>query len=78
MKQIISAYMRIVYYNKYLVRLLMAKNRAAPKNPTTILRLKLCGAVIGTRLHEKVMSSLQTRVVVWTRFLTQRLTEKPS
>ncbi|KAH9640754.1 hypothetical protein HF086_007325 [Spodoptera exigua] len=54
---------------KYSVSLLMAKSRVAPIKPTTIPRLELCGAVIGSRLYDKVKSSLRVeigRVYCWT------------
>lgn len=40
------------------VRLIASKNKISPKNPTTIPRLELCGALLGTRLCSKVLSSL--------------------
>lgn len=54
----------LIKTDKYLVRLLMAKSRVAPIKPTTIPRLQSYGAVIGARLYEKMMSSLQTRGMV--------------
>ncbi|KAJ0169222.1 hypothetical protein K1T71_015282 [Dendrolimus kikuchii] len=40
------------------VRLLISKNRVAPIKPTTIPKLELCGALLGTRLCRKVQNSL--------------------
>ncbi|KAJ0177755.1 hypothetical protein K1T71_006628 [Dendrolimus kikuchii] len=40
------------------VRLLNSKNRVAPIKPTTIPKLELCGALLGTRLCRKVQNSL--------------------
>lgn len=45
-----------------LVRLLLAKSRVAPIKPTTIPRLELCGAVVGTRLYDKAVTSLRLKV----------------
>ncbi|KPJ02096.1 hypothetical protein RR46_01492 [Papilio xuthus] len=44
------------------VRLLISKNKVAPLKPTTIPRLELCGALLATRLHAKVMSSISFNV----------------
>lgn len=44
------------------VNLLLAKSRVAPLKPTTIPRLELCGALVGTRLYEKVIGSLRLRI----------------
>lgn len=70
-----SAYGACVYIRsindkgEHSVRLLMAKSRVAPIKPTTIPRLELCGAVVGSRLYEKVATSLRvtiSRVYCWT------------
>ncbi|KAI5637155.1 pao retrotransposon peptidase domain-containing protein [Phthorimaea operculella] len=44
------------------VKLLIAKSRVAPLKPTTIPRLELCAALVGTRLYEKVINSLRTPI----------------
>ncbi|XP_022837371.1 uncharacterized protein LOC111364652 isoform X2 [Spodoptera litura] len=67
------------------VRLLASKNRVAPIKPTTIPRLELCGALLGTRLFLKVRKSLtlkfhhcyfwcdSTIVLGWLKTLPSRL-----
>ncbi|XP_045774640.1 uncharacterized protein LOC123873700 [Maniola jurtina] len=44
------------------VRLLASRNKVAPLKPTTIPRLELCGALLASRLHAKVMSSITLKV----------------
>ncbi|XP_059056122.1 uncharacterized protein LOC131849997 [Achroia grisella] len=63
----------------------MAKSRVAPIKPTTIPRLELCGALMGARLYDKVITSLRsgidqaycwtdsTIVLGWLRMLPSRL-----
>lgn len=63
-------YVRSVdYKGEVSVSLLLAKSRVAPIKPTTIPRLELCGALIGARLYEKVITALRAKikhVVFWT------------
>ncbi|KAJ0184405.1 hypothetical protein K1T71_000828 [Dendrolimus kikuchii] len=52
-----------------MIRLLIAKSRVAPIKPLTIPRLELCGALLGTRLYERVINSLKikpVRTIFWT------------
>jgi hypothetical protein len=58
---------------QFLVRLVMAKARLSPLKAVSIARLELCGAVVATRLAEKVKISLESgkdgkplQVTYWT------------
>ena len=56
-------YVRSINKNKNVfVRLLMAKSWVASLKPTTIPRLKLCAALVGTGLYEKALKSLRLSV----------------
>ena len=44
--------------NKYVVRLIAAKNRIAPTHQITIPRLELCGAVLAVRLRETIVREI--------------------
>lgn len=64
------AYIRSINQdNQIFVELLCAKNKVSPLKPLTIPRLELCGALIGTRLCEKIKNSLRINfdnIFFWT------------
>ncbi|XP_052739056.1 uncharacterized protein LOC128198325 isoform X4 [Bicyclus anynana] len=60
------------------IRLLASRNKVAPLKPTTIPRLELCGAVLATRLHAKVISSLTLKLRLYTWSSSQTLLKRPS
>ncbi|KAL0859308.1 hypothetical protein ABMA27_011110 [Loxostege sticticalis] len=54
--------------NSINIRLVASKNRIAPIKPTTMPRLELCGALLGSRLCAKVKESLTlpvSRCIFW-------------
>ena len=45
--------------DEYESRLVMAKNRIAPRKALTVPRLELCGAVLGVRLRTRITSEMR-------------------
>lgn len=62
----------LMHLSAHMARVFMlfiSKSRVVPIKPTTILKLELCGAVMGARLYEKVLNSRRlkfSRVFCWT------------